>query len=112
MCLKLLSNSLRLLLLGNHDLESIEVGGSSSLGLLGNLLSNGSLSELLRDVLSLPLSLKGLLGSVALKTLNDNVGKGDARGRDNLSVDTSGLLWTVNEDTLTVNNVNNSGSLV
>lgn len=59
----------------------------------------------------LPSLLDRLLCSVAWQLGSDNTGQSDSLGANDLTVNTSDGLWTVNQNSLAVNNVNNGGKL-
>jgi hypothetical protein len=108
---ELLSDGLGLLLLGDHNLESAEITEVSSGGLSSNLLGPRALRPLLEKSLFLPSLLQRLLCGIAGKLGSNEVGQGDSLGANDLAVNTSDGLRTINQHSLAVNNVDDCGEL-
>lgn len=97
-----------LLLLGNHDLESIKVA-QARLGLsAGQLLGPGTLLPGSQSISFFPGLGDGLLSSISLD-LDSQVSQGDACKGDDLSQDASG--GSLNEASVLIDNVNDGRQL-
>jgi hypothetical protein len=59
----------------------------------------------------LPSLLYTLLCGITWQLGSDNTGQSNSLGANDLTVDASDGLWTVNQDSLAIDNVDNSGKL-
>lgn len=93
-----LSNLETRLLPQPQDLESLEVGQSTSAHLASHLLRPGALAELLRDVLGIPLLLDGTGARATGQFGEDDGGELDVVERNGLAGDDSIGGGSINEN--------------